>query len=209
MVIGIYMLCFVCIGLEARKNALSPEEEVANDPVVPCTTTLEDLNGDDVQYEIHPQVGALPPLPTDQPIAVSNSPVCDEQPNSMHPYYGMLPPHAENSVYAQQQAGQTAAYVANDSECELAGQSHPGSMLSSQAGSNTSSQPVSYDTASSSDVTKDLEVLKLEAKVKDLTAKLETAQAEGRKKDARIKQLLAKAGTPEPTTKNFGSHSFV
>lgn len=188
------------IGVEPRKNALSPEE-VANDPAVPCTTTLENF-GVDIQYDTHPQVGALPPLPTEQPIAVSNSPSCDEHSDSMHPYYGLLPPHVENGVYAQQ-AGITApnfAYVAKDSECELAGQSHPGSMLSGQA------DTLSCDTASSSDMTK---VLKLEAKVKDLTAKLKTAQEEGRRKDARIRQLLAKAGTPEPATKNFGSHSFV
>lgn len=167
-------------------------------------------------YEMHPQVGALPPLPTDQPIAVSNDPVSDEQCETIHPQHGLFPSPGESSTYAQQQSGMTAesfSYL-SDSECELGGQSQPGSMLTNNF-YTTSSGPNSYATASSYGVRKDsVDVLKLEAAVHDLTLRLERAQAENRKKDAHIRtlqQLLAKAGTPERelSTKGFGSRSFV
>lgn len=186
------------VGVEPRRTTSLPEEEIANEPVQSCTTP-ENFH-DDLQYEMHPQIGALPPLPTDQLVAETNSPICDELPNTVHPDYGLFPSLGETSVY---QSERTAAYVTNNSEYELGGQSQPGSMVTST---------FSYDTASSYDVRKDsLDMLKLEAKVKDLTVQLETAQAENRRKDAQIRtlqQLLGKASTPE-ATKNFGSHSFV
>ena len=160
---------------------------------------------------MHPQVGALPPRPTDQPVAVTSGPVC-EQPDTVHPDYGLYPSHGDYVLYAQHQSGVTTEYYTSDSESELAGQSQPGSMATSsfQVNSNTSSQ---HDFTSSSDVTKDsLDILKLEAKVKDLSIQLEKAQTENRRKDVQIRkleQMLAKASTPEPAPKSFGSHSFV
>lgn len=175
---------------------------------------------DSEDYEMHPQIGALPPLPTDQPIAVSNH---HEQSETIHPQHGLFPSQGDSSAYAQQQSGKTAeffSYVSSmdDSEYELGGQSQPGSMVTGNfhADCSTSSGPISYDTTTSSyDVRKDsLDVLKFEAAIQDLTVRLEKAQAENKRKDAQIRtlqQLLAKAGTPERdlSSKNFGSHSFV
>jgi hypothetical protein len=200
------------VGDEPRTGTVLPKEEIATDTTLPYSSTLDNS----VEYEMHPQIGALPPRPTDKPIAVSNSLVC-ELPGRIHPDYGLFPSHGDNVVYAQQLSGVSADGFphVSDSESELAGQSQPGSVVTStfQTDSNISSQLISYDTTSSSDVMKDsLDMLKLEAKVKDLTVQLEKAQTENRRKDSQIRtlqQLLAKASTPEPTTKNFGSHSFV
>lgn len=198
-----WYIFFVGVVPHPRSGTTIPEEEVAKESAVPCSENFSDT----VQYEMHPQIGALPPHPTDQPNTVQNS---DEQPNSVHPQHGLFPSQGESNVYTQQQSGLTTGgftYVSSDSECELGGQSQPGSMVTS--GGNTSSQPTTSSVGRDS-----LDMLKLEAKIHDLTIRLEKAQAENTRKDIQIRtlqQLLVKAGMPERdlSTKNFGSHSFV
>lgn len=143
---------------------------------------------------MHPQHGALPPLPTDQSTAMSNSPVYDEQSNSMHPQHGLLPSQYDSSIYAQQESGLKAESSTYNSEYEQGGQSQPHSFVSGNlsADKSMSSQFISHDTSTSSYNEREeesMDVLKLEAKIQDLCDQLERAQAENKRKDSQILTL--------------------
>ena len=142
---------------------------------------------------MHPQHGALPPLPTDQSTAMSNSPVYDEQSDSMHPQHGLLPSQYDSSIYAHQESGLKAESSTYNSEYELGGQSQPRSFVTGNFSSDKSmsSQFISHDTSTSSYDEREgsVEVLKLEAKIQDLVDQLEKAQAENKRKDSQILTL--------------------
>ena len=180
----------------ARRDAL-PGEEVASEPAAQCPTLVSENNCRNTEkYQMHPQHGALPPLPTDQPVAISD--VHEEQPDNIHPQHGLLPvPQYESNTYGQQQSGLATESSAcdsslNGSEYELGGQSQPSSMLSngSYVDSMSSQQPISYTTTTDStpSYTDSLDVLKLEARIRDLTIQLERAQVENKKKDAQLER---------------------
>lgn len=190
-------------GMVARRDAL-PGEEVASEPAAQCPTLISENNCRNTeQYQIHPQHGALPPLPTDQPVAISN--VHEEQPDNIHPQHGLLPvPQYESNSQLQSGLATESSPCdssLNGSEYELGGQSQPSSMFNngSYVDSMSSQQPISYTTTtdSTASYTDSLDVLKLEARIRELTIQLERAQVENKKKDAQIftmQKLLAKAG---------------
>lgn len=186
-------LAWVYLGVETRSRSI-PKEEIAIEPSPLCSILTSDISKDGEQYQMHPQHGALPPLPTDQSTAMSNSPVYDEQSDSMHPQHGLLPSQYDSSIYAQQESGLKAeSPTCYNSECELGGQSQPRSFVADNFGADKSmsSQFISHDTSTSSYIEREdsVDVLKLEAKIQDLCDQLERAQAENKRKDSQILTL--------------------
>lgn len=180
------------------------------------TLTSNDVNGSE-PYEIHPLHGALPPCPTD---AIADSPILDMQHSIVHPQHGLLPSKSDDNIFVQQEPkAEGSAYDSslNDSESELGGQSQPGSMLTASSYADSSmytSQSFSHGTASTftrSGQNDSVDILKLEAQIKDLNARLEEALAENKMKEVQIMTLhqqLEKSGISEQGKGISSFHSY-
>ncbi len=195
-------------GIKPRPKC--PDENVSVTPSSPLPCK-DDLGGDGL-YEIHPLIGALPP-PASPSMHVSSS--ATQQPDhTVHPQHGITPfkrSSEEGRYVPLEPTGlkeEGFSLSCTGSESELGGQSQPNSVNQTTTTNDSSESsfyhPVSLAITSSTmsnstpSVLSDssfgiqedsIEVVKLEAKVKDLTSQLKDARAKSKMKDLEIEKL--------------------
>ena len=190
------MLTF-SLGFESQPKVVVTEEAVSATSMSNGRLSSED-HSEGEPYEMHPLHGALPPSPMVRSTTIPINVLVDDKDDdsdTMHPIHGQVP----FSVCAQNQSGQSLSTFHLSSydglESEQGGQSLLQTSISS---GGLSGQLTSIGTTCSVSMTSDsscssreesIEIVKLEAIIKDLSFQLKEAQVEIKKKDDKIRQL--------------------